>query len=107
VSARVYSIACPPGLHPFGRENGHPRYRENQERARDKRGYALDTIDCCVVCGKGTVGGSTFVLLSDVGEYITAAEHRENGDLGEYPVGSDCARKLKAAGVPIVTRVPS
>ena len=52
------------------------------------------------------------MLLTNVGEYTTIEEMNENDklvearggcpdDLGYYPVGSDCARKLKAAGVMI------
>ena len=40
--------------------------------------------------------------LADTGEYVTEAEMRET-DLGFYPVGSDCAKKLRKAGIEVVS----
>ncbi len=97
---RVYSLTCPPGLAPFGRENGHPNYKKNSNAARHN-GFPLDTSHCCVVCGKKAVDTLTYVMLSNVGEYITEAEYNDSDDLGLYPVGSDCAKKLKSAGIPL------
>jgi len=53
--------------------------------------------------------------MSNVGVYITKEEYAQqerdceargacSDDLGEYPIGSDCTKKLKAAGVPVYTR---
>ena len=71
------------------------KYQENQRKAARNR--AADTTDCCVVCGR--MANSEFVVLSDGGEYITPEEYRDT-DLGYYPVGPDCARKLRKEGVP-------
>jgi len=97
---------------------GNPNYRKNQEAARHNSvrdnyvvgRYASET-ECCALCGKKALG-SQHVLLTNVGEYTTIEEMDENDkavearggcpdDLGYYPVGSDCAKKLKAAGVMI------
>ncbi len=104
MSERAYSLVCPPGLHAFGGPNGHANYDENQGKARHA-GRPVGPEDCCVLCGKKALGGGIFVLLCSVGEYITEAELAED-DLGCYPVGSDCAKKLKAAGLPVIVRAP-
>ncbi len=101
MSTRTYSIACPPGLHAFGGPNGHPDYEKNQNAARHNGHYVCQT-QCCVICGRKALGGHIFAMLSNVGEYITPAEHNDSDDLGMYPVGSDCAAKLILAGVPLV-----
>jgi len=100
MTERSYSLVSPPGLAPFGRESGNPNYKQNQDRARHN-GHYLDASNCCAVCGKKALGGDTFVMLSNVGEYITEAEYNDSDDLGLYPVGSDCAKKLKKAGIPV------
>lgn len=103
---RVYTLVCPAGCQPFGGVNGHPNYRTNQDRT------GRDPSECCVVCGKRATG-NLYVYLSNVSEYITEAEYvaQEDAcnargacsdDLGMYPVGSDCAKKLRAAGIPLV-----
>lgn len=105
---RTYSIVVPENLRAF---SGNPNYRKNQESARHQ-GHYVDQTECCVLCGRKAIGGNTFVILSNVSEYITKEESAAfdadcaarggcSDDLGYYPVGSDCAKKLKSAGVPI------
>jgi hypothetical protein len=100
MTTRTYSLKCPPGLAAFGGPNGHPNYRRNQDAARHN-GHYLDTSDCCVICGRKAIPSKFSVMLSNVGEYITEAEHNDSDDLGLYPVGSDCAKLLKKAGIPV------
>ena len=101
MSQRTFSVTCPAGLRPFGGVNGHPGYQANQERAKHK-GFPLDPSHCCVICGKAAVASAFAVRLADTGEYVTEAEMRET-DLGFYPVGSDCAKKLRKAGIEVVS----
>jgi hypothetical protein len=98
MNARTYSVVTPAHLKPFG---GNPNYRKNQERAKSKGGHPLDASSCCVLCGKKAYESGLSVMLSNVGLYITPEEHNDSDDLGYYPVGSDCAKKLKAAGIPV------
>lgn len=102
------TVQVPANLTAF---TGHPSYRKNQEAARHN-GHYVDESGCCVLCGKKAIGGGLFVLLTNVGEYTTKEEMAEHekvvaarggcpDDLGLYPVGGDCARKLKKAGVTI------
>lgn len=104
---RTYSVVTPAHLRAF---RGNPNYRKNQERAR-YNGSPIDESRCCVLCGKASFG-TTYVLLSNMGEYITLEESRaheascekrglNSDDLGYYPVGSDCAKTLKSAGIPV------
>lgn len=106
--SRTYSITVPANLQAF---TGNPNYRKHQNAARHE-GHYVDETQCCALCGKKALNQETYVLLSNVGNYITSeealafekdAEARGgcSDDLGYYPVGSDCAKKLKAAGVPI------
>lgn len=71
-----------------------------------------DETTCCVLCGRNAGQGGRFVYLTNLGEYTTVEEAAQNDkvveerggcpdDLGLYPVGSDCAKKLKQAGVTI------
>lgn len=101
------TVQVPANLKAFKGAN----YRKNQEAARHN-GHYVDETCCCVLCGKKAIGGGTFVLLTNVGEYTTKEEMAEHeklvearggspDDLGLYPVGFDCAKKLKAAGVTI------
>lgn len=92
-------MKTPADLKAFG---GNPSYHDNLNRAHHK-GMALCQTDCCVLCGKKALGRKTYVLLTDMGEYTTREALTEY-DLGEYPVGSDCAKKLKAAGVTVYTK---
>ena len=77
----------------FGQPNGgHPNYHRNSE---DRDGTL-----CCAYCGK--LGkNKTFVFLNWDG---TPCSPDTQGDvLGLYPIGSDCAKKAKAAGIKIYT----
>lgn len=105
---RSYSIVTPANLRAF---TGHPGYEANQKKARHN-GHYVDQTSCCAYCGKKAIESDLSVLLSNVGEYITkeeadafeiecAARGGSPDDLGYYPVGSDCARKLRAAGIPV------
>lgn len=95
---RSYSVTTPAHLKAFG---GNPNYRKNQSQAKSPEGYLLDESCCCVLCGKAAYTSGLSVMLSNVGLYITPEEHNDSDDLGYYPVGSDCAKKLKAAGIPV------
>lgn len=85
---------------PFGRPNlGHPNYRANQEAARHKGQYVCET-HCCCYCGKKALNGNIFAYLTNLGEFARMEDRPAlNDDLGLYPVGSDCAKRLKKAGV--------
>lgn len=92
-----------PAFATFGHgEGSHPNYRANQDKATIKFGghrVAADPTNCCCYCGKlvKDAQGKTFLLLSGGGDVITQAEYRD-GDLGLYPIGSDCLKKARAAG---------
>lgn len=80
---------------PFGvGSNGHTKYEENLKKYVP---YGDTTIACCY-CGRHARSGTTFAFLSNMSEFI---RQEEGGDdfLGMYPVGSDCAKILKDAGV--------
>jgi hypothetical protein len=94
---RVYSVATPAHLKAFG---GNPDYKANQAKAKSKQGYPVSTTQCCVLCGK-KARGDLSAMLSNMGLYITKEEYNNSDDLGYYPVGSDCAKKLKAADIPV------
>lgn len=99
---------------PFGAANGgHPNYKTNEARVTGhakRHGVEVGAEACCY-CGKGVKGRPRFtVFLTAVGEMVakdttkaTEAElSAEFSDyLGHYPVGPDCAKKLKAAGVTV------
>lgn len=97
-------IKTSPELAAFG---GHPKYRENESKAKHN-GIPLDSTHCCALCGKKAMGGKTFVALTNMGEYTTKEEMAEHwgdtsggDDLGLYPVGADCMKKLVKAGVTV------
>lgn len=99
MSARTFSVQTPSHLRAF---SGNPDYRTNQGKAIHK-GIPVCQTQCCVLCGKKSLGGKLYVLLASTCEYVTREELDED-DLGEYPIGSDCAKKLKAAGIPVFSR---
>lgn len=85
---------------------GHQKYRENQDKAMGvtKDGYRFnaDQTCCCAYCGRYTGSGTLFVFLTCYAEMTESELFEDDNDaLGMYPVGSDCAKKLKATGVPI------
>jgi len=97
MTTRTLSLTAPESLQPFGR--GNPNYHRTQEAQRHQ-GMYVDQTECCCVCGKKAFGKSRqFVYLTDLSQYITKEECQDH-DLGMYPVGSDCAKKLNKAGVP-------
>lgn len=80
----------------FGGEGGHPGYSANLDK------HGQDPSVSCVYCGRYAGTAKTFVFLSDAGEHITPEAAESLCDyLGLYPIGSDCAQKAKAAGVPL------
>lgn len=87
---------------PFGRKNGgHPNYEANLAKTPHQ-----DQTAACCFCGKNTGHGRVFAYLLDVGDFAKKEDYAHLADdtnLGFYPVGSDCARKLKAAGIAIYT----
>lgn len=85
----------------FGRTGGHPNYRANQERAK-VGGNNVGPEECCAYCGRATGLGKNFLYLTTLGQVSEAPadpETQSYDDLGLYPVGSDCAKLFKKAGV--------
>lgn len=79
----------------FGRPGGHPDYFENLSRAKDPEPSA-----CCVYCGRYVKAPSVFVFLNIENEPVDAEEGQKAPEwMGLYPIGPDCAKKAKAAGV--------
>jgi hypothetical protein len=87
-------LESPVELAPFGR--GNINYHRNLE-STGRKDPGADQTTCCVVCGRKTNNNRRYVCLTDGGEYI-AKENLTDDDLGFYPVGSDCAKKLQAGG---------
>lgn len=82
----------------------HPNYRANMDRC--------GAFEPCVLCGKGvkntdaprarvTGGGNAFAAADEA-----ASDDLGPGDMGWFPVGPDCAKKLRAAGVHMVAGLP-
>lgn len=86
-------------VQPFGRrDGGHPAYEANLSSG--------EPSECCCYCGRHTGNGKTFAYLLDVGDfakYEDFAHLSDDCNLGFYPVGSECAKVLKAAGVAVYT----
>jgi hypothetical protein len=59
-----------------------------------KRTWRRCQTECCAYCGKLAISGTHFGIFTDGGEWTTAEEMKDH-DLGYYPLGSDCARRLK------------
>lgn len=95
---RIFSVQAPKALEALS-----DKWRETVSKQRDKNGMYVDEGCCCVLCGKKAFGAPEYVLLSDTSRYVTKEELTDN-DLGMFPVGSDCAKKLKKAGIPVYTR---
>lgn len=101
-------------VNPFGHgEGSHPKYRENMTKAMGttKSGlrFNADATLCCCYCGRYTGTGRLYVYLLSTSEF-SESEHFKGDDgdnLCMYPVGSDCAKKLKAHGVPLYRYVPA
>ncbi len=83
-----------PGI--FGRNDGHPKYKANQLKTN------LDVTQCCAYCGKVVKEGhgKYFLFLNNSCEVITKEEGTDY-DLGLYPIGSECLKKFREAGVKI------
>lgn len=95
MSTRIYSIQVPANLAPLSNDC---RAKMNSQTVG---GLPVDESCCCVLCGKYLPNKKpAFVLLSNETKYVTEAELTDH-DLGTFPVGSDCAKKLKKAGVSI------
>lgn len=76
------------------------QYGKNSERCEYK-----DESPCCL-CGKSTKDdGSLYVHVTDGGSRFATKEEHESGeslgggDMGCFPVGASCAKKLRKAGV--------
>jgi len=91
---------------PFGGEGGYPRYSENETKvayiAPGKKGYGAGQTECCAYCGKLCLNPRFFAFLTCGGAF-EVYEDGHDGILGFYPLGSDCARRLKKA-VPVYAR---
>jgi len=76
------------------------RYRENEGRCRDRE-------TPCARCGKPVTDPWEYTVrvLGGGARYAATKEEHEHegehdaGDMGCFPVGSACARKLRKAGV--------
>lgn len=69
-------------LHPF-------------EYERDEEGE----FPCCI-CGKTTKGEQQVVINHDAGDW--PALNEEEDKLSLYPIGPDCARRVKKQGIGII-----
>lgn len=74
-------------------------YRRNVERAEaiqpGKKGYGASDTECCAYCGKYTHAPKFHAFLDCMNEFVSSAEVDSGEYLGFYPLGSDCARRLK------------
>lgn len=75
-------------------DGGNPNYEKNLGRAKS------DQTDCCSFCGKAAGFPVKFWGYHEYGSDYDVApeapnETGEKGHIGFYPLGSDCARKLK------------
>jgi len=85
---------------PFGGEGGHPSYRENEGKATHK-GQPLCQTYCCCYCGKKAINAKHYAYLVSGGSFDLATAGDPDYDVGYYPLGSDCATKLKKVGAPV------
>ena len=97
MTTRTFSIDTPEAVRPFSK-----KWRTNVDKA-SHNGYPLDEGHCCVLCGRKALNATSFVLIADCGNYVTKDEVQEY-DLGMFPVGSDCLKAFKKAGIPTYTR---
>lgn len=67
------------------------------------KGRYLTEEQICMCCGKPTRKPTLMVYASvETAVYVTKEEaHSDTFDYNMYPVGSDCAKKLKADGVKV------
>lgn len=74
-------------------------YRRNVERAEaipfGKNGYGASDTECCAYCGKYSHSPKFHAFLDCMNEFVESAEVEGGEYLGFYPLGSDCARRLK------------
>jgi len=91
---------------PFGGPNGHPNYSKNSEKCvthKYVKGQAVVVEPCCY-CGKGISGTPKFTVFLTSDAEIVEADESLPDFLGHHPVGSDCARVLKKAGLPVYAK---
>ncbi len=77
-----------------------PCYEKNSDRCKDGE-------TPCALCGKACKGDERDAVhvIEGGAEFATQAQHEgaeainDAGDMGEWPVGSSCAKKLRKAGV--------
>jgi len=78
-----------------------PRHYENSMRANDDPHGA----DPCVYCGKGIKNGKAthFARVVDGGARFGTKDEPDNGpgEMGVWPVGPECCKKLAKAGVEV------
>jgi len=89
---------------PFGGAGGHPSYQTNLERVGriglGRKGYGAGQTECCAFCGKLAIGAS-FRAFTLTGASFDARSEDPDA-VGFYPLGSDCARRLRRI-VPVYT----
>lgn len=87
---------------PYGGPQGHPNYEANLKKFGTRHPtegrYLDECAETCCYCGKYVKNPKTFALLEDVALFVTK-EQLGDFDLGQRPVGSECAKVLKKAGV--------
>jgi hypothetical protein len=95
---------------PFGRTDGYPLYATNLNRAMclppGHKHSGCNETNCCVYCGKVALTphkspklvsekAHFCCFLDSCGNWIEAEGSDDNDILGFYPLGPDCARRLK------------
>lgn len=88
---------------PFGATHGgHPDYRANLEKLGrigfGRKGYGACETEACAFCGKYTANPKFHAFMKTGGSFdvfTTDEELMDNAWIGFYPLGSDCAAKLK------------
>lgn len=72
-----------------------------------RKGYGAGQTDCCAFCGKLALGATFHAYLTGAGEFTTPPESEDTltDDLGFYPLGADCAQRLRKH-VPVFGAAP-
>lgn len=60
-----------------------------------KKGYGAGETECCAFCGKLSLNPKYFGFISSSATFYTVEEGESDDYIGFYPLGSDCAKRLK------------
>lgn len=77
---------------------------EKNERAAYRKGFA----EPCILCGKAVADDNRYrVTLINGGDLATSndIDTTDPGYCGAFPVGSDCARRARKAGVAVLEEI--